>query len=122
MAYRTLSDAAIHQTIAEGEFPEEVRNAGEKVVVILTQDWCPDWHAMQTFLPQFEDQVTLFVLNYNKHPDFQKIMGFKEDVFGNREIPYLRYYHQGRFIVATNQLPQGTFAALLKKTEPFVLR
>jgi len=120
--YRTLSDEVIEQTIADGEFPEEVRNAAEKVVVVLTQDWCPDWHAMEAFLPRFEDQVALFVLNYNKHPQFETIMGFKEDVFGNREIPYLRYYDKGRFIVATNHLPQGTFAALLKKTEPFSLR
>jgi len=122
MAYRTLSDAVIAKTLADGEFPDEVRNAAEKVVVILTQDWCPDWHAMDAFLPQFDDQAAFFVLQYNKHPEFEKIMGFKEDVFDNREIPYLRYYYRGQFIVATNQLPKGTFAALLKKTEPFVLR
>jgi hypothetical protein len=122
MVYRTLSDAVIAQTIDEGEFPEEIRNAAEKVVVILTQDWCPDWHAMDAFLPQFADRVALFVLPYNQHRRFQEIMEFKEEVFANREIPYLRYYHQGRFIVATNQLPQGTFASLLLKTEPFRLR
>ena len=120
--YRSLSDDAIEKTIALGEFPDEVRNAAEKVVVVLTQDWCPDWHAMESFLPLFVDKAAIFVLNYNKHRDFQKIMGFKEDVFDNREIPYLRYYHGGRFIVATNQLPKGTFEALLKKTEPFTLR
>jgi len=118
----TLSDEVIEKTIADGEFPPEVRNAAEKVVVVLTQDWCPDWHAMEKFLPSFEDQAAIFVLNYNKHPDFERIMGFKEEVFGNREIPYLRYYHQGRLIVATNQLPRGTFAALLTKTQPFSLR
>lgn len=122
MPYRTLPDDVIARTLEEGEFPDEIRNAAEKVVVILTQDWCPDWHAMDAFLPQFQDQVALFVLQYNRHPDFQRIMEFKEDVFENREIPYLRYYHQGRFIVGTNQLPKGTFAALLKKTEPFLVR
>jgi len=122
MAYRTLSDEIIRQTIEAGDFPETVRGAAEKVVVVLTQDWCPDWHAMDAFLPEFEDRVALFVLEYNRHPDFERIMGFKEDVFQNREIPYLRYYHQGRFIAGTNRLPRGTFEALLKKTEPFVLR
>ena len=122
MAYRTLSDKVIAQTLRDGEFPEEVRLAAEKVVVVLTQDWCPDWHAMDRFLPQFEGEVAVFVLEYNRHRDFQNIMAFKEDVFGNREIPYLRYYHQGQLVVATNQLPQGTFAALLKKTTPFILR
>jgi len=122
MAYRTLSDAVLRQTLADGEFPAEIRNAATKVVVVLTQDWCPDWHAMNVFLPEFEDKAAIFALNYNLHPEFEKIMGFKEDVFGNREIPYLRYYHNGKFIVATNQLPRNTFAALLTKTEPFTLR
>ena len=120
--YLTLSDEVIEKTMAEGEFPAEVRTAAEKVVVVLTQDWCPDWHAMETFLPEFDGKVAFFVLNYNKHPNFETIMEFKEEVFDNREIPYLRYYHQGRFIVATNHLPKGTFEALLKKTEPFTLR
>ena len=119
--YRTLSDEAIQKTILEGELPEEIRKAAEKVVVILTQDWCPDWHTMDSFLPQFTDQTAIFVLEYNKHPDFQKIMEFKEETFDNREIPYLRYYHQGELITATNVLPKGTFEALLKKTKPFRL-
>lgn len=122
MAYRTLSDDVIARTLEAGEFPDEVRNAAEKVVVILTQDWCPDWHAMEVFLPAFDGQAAIYVLEYNRHPDFERIMHFKEEVFGNREIPYLRYYHQGRFITATNRLPRGTFEALLKKTEPFTIR
>jgi hypothetical protein len=122
LAYRVLTDEVLETTMEEGEFPVEVREAAEKVVVILTQDWCPDWHAMEVFLHDFTDQAAIYVLEYNRHPHFEAIMTFKEEVFGNREIPYLRYYHRGRFIVATNQLPRGTFAALLTKTEPFRLR
>jgi len=120
--YRTLTDEQIHKTIAAGEFPDEILSSAEKVVVVLTQDWCPDWHAMETFLPQYTEAAHIYVLNYNKHPEFETIMAFKEDVFNNREIPYLRYYFQGRFIVATNQLPRQTFEAMLKKTQPFSLR
>lgn len=122
MAYRTLPDQSVQQMIAEGEIPQDVRESSEKVVVILTQDWCPDWHAMDRFLPDFEDQAAIFVLQYNQHPDFERIMEFKETVFENREIPYLRYFYRGQFIVATNQLPRGTFEALLKKTQPFQIR
>ncbi len=122
MAYRTLNEDSLRTAMLEGEFPSEVRNAAEKVVVVLTQDWCPDWHAMDSFLPQFTDQAAIFLLTYNRHPLFQRIMEFKEDTFDNREIPYLRYYYQGQLIVATNALPQGTFAALLKKTKPFTLK
>ena len=121
MAYRTLSDEVIEQTLETGEFPDEIRSAAPKVLVVLTQDWCPDWHRMEPFLPEFADEVAIFVLEYNKHPEFERIMEFKEEVFDNREIPYLRYYRDGAFIAATNALPKGTFAALLQKTKPFKL-
>jgi len=119
--YHSISDAQIAQTLKDGDFPPEIRNAAEKVLVIMTQDWCEDWHAMETFVPGYEDQVTMFLLVYNLHPDFDAIREFKEDVFGNREIPYLRYYYRGQLIAKTNQLPRRTFEALLKRTEPFEL-
>jgi len=119
--YRTLSDDQIAQTLRDGEFPPEIRNAAEKVLVILTQDWCHDWHAMEKFVPDYGGQAALFLLVYNLHPDFEKIREFKEDVFGNREIPYLRYYYRGNLIAKTNQLPRRTFEALLQRTEPFEL-
>ncbi len=119
MPYLTLSDEMIQSTLDQGEFPAEVRTAAEKVVVILTQDWCPDWHLMDAFLPEFLDKAAIFVLEYNRHPNFQSIMEFKEETFGNREIPYLRYYFKGELITATNVLPKGTFGALLQKTKPF---
>jgi len=121
MAYRTLSDAEIEQTLKDGEFPESVRNAADKVLVIMTQDWCHDWHTMETFVPEYDGQVTMFLLVYNLHPEFDRIREFKEDVFGNREIPYLRYYYRGRLVAKTNQLPRRTFEALLQRTEPFEL-
>lgn len=119
--YRTLSDAQIAQTLKDGEFPGDIRGAAEKVVVIMTQDWCDDWHLMEPFMPEFQSQAAFFLLVYNLHPDFEKIREFKEDVFGNREIPYIRYYYQGQLIAKTNQLPKRTFEALLKRTEPFEL-
>lgn len=119
--YRTITDEQIAQTLKDGEFPEAIRNAAEKVVVIMTQDWCHDWHAMEPFLPEFQDQAAFFLLVYNLHPDFDAIREFKEDVFDNREIPYIRYYHGGQLIAKTNQLPKRTFEALLKRTEPFEL-
>ena len=119
MAFETLPDDAIHFVLAHGEFPPEITKAAPKVAVILTQDWCPDWHVMEAYLPEFADQVKIFVLQYNLHPEFEAIMGFKENTFQNREIPYLRYYRDGELITASNALPRGTFAALLQKTKPF---
>lgn len=121
MAYRTLSDAEIEQTLKDGEFPESMRTAADKVLVIMTQDWCHDWHTMETFVPEYDGQVAMFLLVYNLHPEFDRIREFKEDVFGNREIPYLRYYYRGQLVAKTNQLPRRTFEALLQRTEPFEL-
>jgi hypothetical protein len=59
------------------------------------------------------------VLTYNKHPRFQEIMTFKEETFGNFEVPYIRYFFQGNLITTTNKLPKNTFAALLTKEKPF---
>jgi len=118
---RTLNQEEIDQTISEGELPPNIRNAGEKVAVILTQDWCPQWQDMREYLPEFTGQVKIFTLEYNKHPQFQKIMNFKETTFGNYEVPYLRYYHKGELITQTNWIPKGTFAALLKREKPFSL-
>ncbi|AFG36808.1 hypothetical protein [Spirochaeta africana] len=46
----TITEQDIHTTIAAGEFPEHIRTAAEHVAIISTQDWCPDWKAMQRWL------------------------------------------------------------------------
>ena len=117
-AIRQLSQAEIDQTIATGEFPESVRRAGERVVVVMTQDWCPQWTDMSRWLGDFSDRAVIYVLVYNVRPDFQRIMEFKEQTFGNFEVPYLRYYRQGELLLAANWLPKGTFAAMLERTTP----
>ncbi len=33
--------------IDRGELPEEVVESAAKVAVVLTQDWCPQWSAME---------------------------------------------------------------------------
>jgi hypothetical protein len=119
--YLTINDNQIEQLYEKLEFPESVRQHSEKVVVIMTQDWCPQWHAMDAYLNRFIDQASIYLLIYNTRSDFDRIREFKEEVFNNREIPYIRYYYQGKFITETNYLPQGTFSALLTKTKPFKL-
>ena len=86
-----------------GEFDASLV-AGPAAAIILTQSWCPQWKAMQAYLPQVEaaiDGVKLFYVEYDiaeweglKNEDF---MAFKEATFNNREIPYVRYYRNGVF-------------------------
>jgi hypothetical protein len=117
--YKAFTDSEIQSLLDEGEVPASIRHAGDKVAVIFTQDWCIDWVMMDRFLPEFEGQVDIYVLEYNKHPRFPEIMAFKEETFQNFEIPYIRYFYQGELITTTNKLPKSTFSALLTKTKPF---
>jgi hypothetical protein len=110
---QTLTRAQLDALLSEGEFPESVRLAAPKVVVVMTQDWCEQWHDMASYLPGFVDQAAIFTIEYNLLSDFQRIMRFKEDVFQNGQVPYVRYYRGGKMVRQSNWLPRGSFAANL---------
>ena len=113
-AIRTLTKDQLDTLVREAEFPESVRLAAPKVVVIMTQDWCPQWTDMATYLPDFTEQAAIFTVEYNLSPDFARIMSFKEKVFGNRQVPYVRYYQSGRLVLEANWMPRQKFSAMLK--------
>ena len=54
-AIQTLTKDQLDALLSEGEFPESVRLAAPKVVVIMTQDWCGQWANMKAYLPDFAD-------------------------------------------------------------------
>ena len=68
------------------EFPESVRLAAPKVVVVMTQDWCGQRANMAAYLPASAGEAAIFTVEYNLLPDFERIMRFKEDVFDNRQV------------------------------------
>lgn len=110
---RTLTKDQLDALLNEGEFPESVRMAAPKVVVIMTQDWCGQWANMAAYLPDFVEQAAIFTIAYNLLPDFERIMRFKEDVFNNRQVPYVRFYCNGKLVRHSNWLPRASFAAML---------
>ena len=110
---RTLTKDQLDALLSEGEFPESVRLAAPKVVVIMTQDWCGQWADMAAYLPDFAGEAAIFTVEYNLLPDFERIMRFKEDVLGNDQVPYLRFYRDGKLVRHSNWLPRGAFAAML---------
>ena len=112
-AIRTLTNDQLDALLSEGEFPKSVRLAAPKVVVIMTQDWCGQWATMAAYLPDFADQAAIFTVEYNLLPDFERIMSFKENVFDNRQVPYVRFYRDGKLVRHSNWLPRGSFAAIL---------
>ena len=67
--------------------------------LILTQSWCSQWTAMKNYLEQADKigAITILYVEYDKEPFYQEFMQFKEDTYGNREIPYVRYFKNGVF-------------------------
>jgi len=98
-----LSQDACEQTIAESEVPASIRGSSERVAVVLTQSWCPDWSVMRRYLNSLDEPgVTVYYVEYDRRPFYREMMAFKETVFGSYEIPYVRYYRGGELVSESN--------------------
>jgi len=105
--------------IDRGELPDEVIGSAEKVAVVLSQDWCPQWGAMERWINDLEGgdsssavAIDVYQLLYNREDYFQQFLRFKENVWQNRTIPYVRYYRKGRFIGDSNYVTREEFLAV----------
>jgi regulator of sigma D len=85
-----------------------------KVAVILSQDWCPDWKAMQRWLQAWlehkkpAEDIVVYTYLYNLQPHYLKFLSLKENTWGNFLIPYVRYYCRGHFVSESNYVtPEG---------------
>ena len=112
---RRLSEADCRAAIREGDFLPGVAGAAPRVAVVLTQSWCPQWGWMRSYLESVPEEpgVAVFYVEYDREPFFEDFMAFKEDVFGNREVPYVRYYREGRLSRESNFIDRGGFLRLL---------
>lgn len=110
-----LSAAQCGHAIAKGEFGPEVIASGSRVAVILTQSWCPQWIMMRRWLDGAEKgaEARIFFAEYDKEDYFEDFMAFKEDVLGNRSVPYIRYYQDGTLIGDGNFIGKDGFLAKL---------
>jgi glutaredoxin len=102
--------------IEHSEFAENIRGKSPKTVIILTQSWCPQWVAMYRYLGEAEKKakeasvdLSIFFVEYDKESWADNFMRFKEDGLKNREIPYVRYYQDGKFIEDSNFISLGGF-------------
>jgi hypothetical protein len=80
-----------------GEY--ETASEDSRAALILTQSWCPQWQAMKAYLREAENRLpglTILYIEYDLVPWFEEFMAFKEETFDNREIPYVRYYNEGK--------------------------
>jgi hypothetical protein len=112
---QTLTMEQLDALVREGDFPESVRLAAPKVVVVMTQDWCPQWHDMAAYLPDFADGAAIFTVEYNLLSDFERILKFKEGVFKNWQVPYVRYYRGGSLVQESNWMPRASFSSMLER-------
>jgi hypothetical protein len=94
--------------IAQQEFSKEILLSAEKVAVILTQSWCPQWHAMKAFLGDMAD-CEVYYLEYDRVDYLEVFREFKERVFGNDQIPYIRYYRNGTLTEVSNAVSEEMF-------------
>jgi len=113
--FLTFTETDLRSTLENGELPDSIRNAGPHVVVIWTQDWCPQWADLQSWVLEETNHAPVYLLVYNLHPWFHELMHFKEKVWGNRQIPYVRHYYQGILGSEHNWLPRQTFREQLKR-------
>ncbi len=97
--------------VKNGEFNKEILTSAKNVAIVLTQSWCPQWIRMRSFLETMSDseESNIYFLEYDRESFFRNFMRFKEDVFGNDQVPYLRYYHGGVFGGSGNYASRGEF-------------
>lgn len=117
---KKLTEEQIRAAMARGEFADDVIPPKRNVAVLMTQSWCGQWLIMQHWLAKEARkgadhdslEIDLFVLEYDQEPHFAEFLAFKEQVFGNTYVPYLRFYRDGRLVKESNYLPKSAFFAV----------
>lgn len=106
-----LSKEQVLYAVNNGEFGSDVISSETFVVVIMTQDWCPQWHNMQRWVYELkpENSVNVYELIYNNTDFFNEFKNFKENQWKNYEIPYLRFYKNGQLFNETNYIGKKEF-------------
>jgi hypothetical protein len=101
---------------ANGEFESGIISAKSKVVIILTQDWCPQWQNMKSWIYglNINEDIEIFELEYNNTDYFNDFMGFKENQLGNSDIPYLRFYKDGVLAEESNFIGENELIDIIR--------
>ena len=112
---RVLTETECRGAIKKGEF--ELPEPSDVAALILTQSWCPQWKAMKNYLGDAEKALPalkIFYIEYDLTPFFEDFMTFKENTYDNREIPYVRYYKEGKCVSSSNYVSLDGFLHRLK--------
>ena len=110
-----ITDSQASLIIKQRQIPEEILNSNDKVAVIMTQDWCPQWLFMSRWLKKTQEKgIKTFYISYNRKPYFNEFMNVKEAVFNNDLVPYVRYYKDGKLIDDSNFVSEELFLSNFK--------
>jgi hypothetical protein len=106
-----LKREQVFHAIESGEFGDDITGSGRSVVVVMTQDWCPFWKAMRDWLHPMDnsDGPIIYELIYNQEDFFKEFKRFKESVWENHIIPYVRYYRDGKLVGESNNVSREIF-------------
>jgi len=117
LAARKLTAAQCAEAMGGKDFGQDVVGAAANVAVVLTQSWCPQWSMMSSWLDSAAEAsgARAFYLEYDNEDFFEPFMAWKEDVLGNRSVPYVRYYRGGSLVAQSNYLSRDGFVANFKR-------
>lgn len=103
--------------IENGEFETGIISSKSIVIIILTQDWCPQWTNMKSWIYGFDcdEDIDIYELEYNKVDYFNEFMTFKENHWKNCYVPYLRFYRNGKLAKETNYISKNECIDIIKK-------
>ena len=110
-----LSEAQCRTAMKGKEFGSDILGESPAVAIVLTQSWCPQWVWMKTWLFSAAKDAgySVFWLEYDREPFFEDFMEFKESVFRNHEVPYIRYYRNGVLVRESNFIDKSAFLRIL---------
>ena len=112
-----INDDQMKAAIRTKEFEKGITASAGKVAIIMTQDWCPQWHQMNDYLEELSREpldIDVYEVLYNKEKYYHDFMNFKEEVFKNNYIPYIRFYINGKFTAESNYISKKNFLKLLE--------
>lgn len=116
--FREITEEEALNIIRNKELPKNLLKTRDKVVFISTQQWCPQWPAMLSYLPDAvkkDKDLAVFFFCYDTSSIFERFMNFKENVWKNALIPYVRYYKNGKLYYESNYVSEFTFYDILNE-------
>lgn len=111
-----LSDSQAMYTIKNRDFPDEILKSNNRVAVVVSQSWCPQWIAMKGYLKKVTEQnrdIDIYILEYDKKVWFNDFMSMKEIYWKNLEVPYIRFYIDGLLVNESNFISRSAFVEKL---------